>query len=174
MPTARVQCSHARMSRLILLPTDFSADSERAFAPTAQFAELLGARIVLLHVVETAIAPSAGPPLAASAASAAGALAVREAEARRRLLDIATRLPRACEARPALVRGADAASAVVAFAEQNGVDLIAMASHGRTGLRRLVMGSVAESVLRRASVPVLVFPAARMEKDVPRAAAAGG
>jgi nucleotide-binding universal stress UspA family protein len=163
-----------RMSRQILLLTDFSADSERAFAPAAQFADLLGARITLLHVVETAIAPQAGPPSAPFAASAAGALAEREAEARRRLLELAARFPRVCEVKTALTRGPDAATAAAAFAEKNGVDLIAMASHGRTGLRRLVMGSVAESLLRRASVPVLVFPAASARPARTAAEAAGG
>lgn len=166
--------SHGAMSRHILLLTDFSADSERAFGPAAQFADLLGARITLLHVVETAIAPQAGPPTAPLAVSAAGALAEREADAKRRLDDLASRFPRSCEVKSALVRGPDAASGAVAFAEVNGVDLIAMASHGRTGLRRLVMGSVAESVLRRASVPVLVFPAASARPTRTEAKAAGG
>lgn len=162
------------MSRQILLLTDFSAESERAFAPAAQFADLLGARITLLHVVETAIALHAGPPSAPLSVSAAGVLAEREAEAHRRLLDLESRFPRGCEVTTALTRGPDAATAAAAFADKNDVDLIAMASHGRTGLRRLVMGSVAESVLRRASVPVLVFPAASARPARTAAGAAGG
>jgi universal stress protein A len=45
---------------------------------------------------------------------------------------------------------------IVAFAEEKRADLIVMASHGRTGLSRLLMGSVAEAVLRRATCPVLI------------------
>jgi len=45
---------------------------------------------------------------------------------------------------------------ILKFAEGHHVDLIVMASHGRTGLLRLLMGSVAESVMRRASCPVLI------------------
>ena len=162
------------MSRHILLLTDFSADSERAFAPAAQFADLIGARITLLHVVESAIAPHAGPPTAPLAASAAGALAEREADAQRRLLDLASRFPRGSDVRTQCMRGPDAATAAVACADANGVDLIALASHGRTGLRRLVMGSVAESVLRRATVPVLVFPASSARPSRADARAKGG
>jgi nucleotide-binding universal stress UspA family protein len=45
---------------------------------------------------------------------------------------------------------------IVDFAKQHGVDLIVMASHGRTGLRRLLMGSTAENVMRQAPCPVLI------------------
>jgi nucleotide-binding universal stress UspA family protein len=45
---------------------------------------------------------------------------------------------------------------IVGFAEEQGIDLIVMASHGRTGLRRLLMGSTAENVMRQAPCPVLI------------------
>ena len=45
---------------------------------------------------------------------------------------------------------------IVSFAERNNVDLIVMASHGRTGLSRVLMGSTAEGVMRRAPCPVLI------------------
>jgi nucleotide-binding universal stress UspA family protein len=50
----------------------------------------------------------------------------------------------------------DAASAIVNAARQNGCDLIVMATHGHSGLRRLVLGSVADQVLRDAHVPLLL------------------
>ncbi len=163
------------MSRHILLLTDFSAESERAFGPVAELADLLGARVTLLHVVETALpAPMPAPMMAPIVAPAAeSALAAREADARRRLADLVERFPRECEVKPALVRGADAATATVAYAAEHGVDLIAMASHGRTGLRRIVMGSVAESVLRRAGRPVLVYPHAQGKAQEASCAADG-
>jgi len=57
----------------------------------------------------------------------------------------------------------DAAEAIVDYASDNGVDLIIMATHGRSGVRRWAMGSVADRVVRHASVPVLL---ARASKDV--------
>jgi nucleotide-binding universal stress UspA family protein len=55
---------------------------------------------------------------------------------------------------------------IVKFAESHGVDLIVMASHGRTGLSRLLMGSVAEGVMRKAPCPVLIVkqPAPKHEQ----------
>jgi nucleotide-binding universal stress UspA family protein len=147
------------MSRHILLLTDFSAESERAFAPVIEMADLLGARVTLLHVVETAAVTPVGAPIAV--AIPVRSMTDRELDARIRIDDLAARFPRDCRVATAVVRGADAANEAVEWASKHGVDLIAMASHGRTGLRRFVMGSVAESVLRRARMPVLVYPQKR-------------
>ena len=55
------------------------------------------------------------------------------------------------------VRFGDPVDEIVRFVETQGVNLVAMATHGRTGLRRLVLGSVAEGVLHRMEVPVLLI-----------------
>ena len=55
----------------------------------------------------------------------------------------------------AVVRRGMPAEEIKRFAQEEGIDLIVMASHGRTGLRHMVMGSVAERVVRLCSVPVL-------------------
>jgi len=52
----------------------------------------------------------------------------------------------------------EAADSIVHFAEQNGCDLIAMSTHGRTGFRRFILGSTTEKVARQAACPVLAFP----------------
>lgn len=57
------------------------------------------------------------------------------------------------------VRFGDAAEEIVEYAKENGVDLIAMCTHGRSGIRRWVYGSVADRVLRAASTPVLLVRA---------------
>ena len=54
------------------------------------------------------------------------------------------------------VRFGDPAAEIVAFAEENGADIIVMATHGRGGVRRLLLGSVAEEVLRHTPVPLLL------------------
>jgi nucleotide-binding universal stress UspA family protein len=54
------------------------------------------------------------------------------------------------------VRFGDPAEEIVACARDSDIDLVAMATHGRTGLRQLIMGSVAEKVLRRLTIPVLL------------------
>lgn len=55
------------------------------------------------------------------------------------------------------VRFGEPAEEILRFIESEGVQLVAMTTHGRTGLRRLIFGSVAEQVLRRVVVPVLLF-----------------
>ncbi len=56
-----------------------------------------------------------------------------------------------------VIRTGDPAEEIIDFVEHNDIDLVAMATHGRTGLRRLVMGSVATEVLRRVTIPVLLI-----------------
>lgn len=58
---------------------------------------------------------------------------------------------------PQVIDG-EAADSIVHFAEQNGCDLIAMSTHGRTGFRRFILGSTTEKVARQAACPVLAFP----------------
>jgi nucleotide-binding universal stress UspA family protein len=73
-----------------------------------------------------------------------------------------------------LIEAGEAARTIVDVAERQGVDAVAMATHGRTGLRRLVLGSVAEAVLRELTVPLfLVRPfEAGLDDRKPEAAAA--
>ena len=64
-----------------------------------------------------------------------------------------------------VIPGNDVADSILAMAEQVKAELIVMASHSRTGLARVVLGSVAESVLRRAQVPVLIIPKAAFRAE---------
>ncbi|MBC8404794.1 MAG: universal stress protein [Planctomycetes bacterium] len=57
-----------------------------------------------------------------------------------------------------MISGSNIGETVAEYANENDVDLITMSTHGRTGFRRLVLGSVAESILHYAHVPVLCFP----------------
>jgi len=139
---------------VIVLTTDLSEESKRAFAPTAKLARELGARIVLLHVVHELAALPHGAPLAPPVEP----------------LDIGTELKQARGEIARLARtlgdnvttevisGVDIADSIASFAEQAGARFIALSTHGRTGVRRLMMGSIAEAVMRRASTPVLSFP----------------
>jgi len=139
----------------ILLPTDLSESSQSAFAPAAELAQKLGARITLLcampdraHLARTAEAADL-PPVDAAAEAAA---------ARERLKGLAARFPKGVQVHVDAVVGPDVGSAIVAYAQEHVVDLIAMATHGRSGISRLLQGSVAESVLRHTHVPMLLYP----------------
>jgi universal stress protein A len=130
--------------KTILVPTDFSEHSETALHFAGALARDYGARIVLLHVIPIPIAPPIDGAIAAPPVSTADELRERlEAidlpgvEVQRRLI----------EGRPL--------EGILDTAADSGCDLIVMGTHGRGGIRRLLMGSVAEGVLRQASCPVL-------------------
>jgi nucleotide-binding universal stress UspA family protein len=65
--------------------------------------------------------------------------------------------------------GAEIANVIALAAEEGDVDLIVMGTHGRRGLKRLLLGSVAEAVLRNANAPVMLVPAPVTEKPSPKA-----
>jgi nucleotide-binding universal stress UspA family protein len=137
--------------RTILHPTDFSEYSDHAFQMACVLARETGARIVLLHSERRPlIHPGVGvvpPEPDRSLGEAREELEKRRAE--HPSLDI----------EPRLVVGDDAATEILRIAEEVRCDLIVMGTHGRTGVSRLLMGSVAEQVMRRASCPVLTVKA---------------
>jgi nucleotide-binding universal stress UspA family protein len=130
----------------ILVPTDFSRPSERALDYAQDLAQQLGASLHLLHVVNR---PLLAEGLAAEAhiSEKFESDVVRSIEARLRKL--------APEAESTDVVFGYAAKAIVDWASRLGADLIVMGSHGRTGVAHLMLGSVAEGVVRTARCPVL-------------------
>jgi nucleotide-binding universal stress UspA family protein len=129
----------------ILHPTDFSVPSDYAFRTACALARDYGARLVALHVVTIpTVVYGEGmvlPDVSNYHEEARAKLDRLEAPANVRLER------RAVEGEPVteILRGAEAARA----------DMIVMGTHGRTGLSRLLMGSVAEKVVRQAACPVL-------------------
>jgi nucleotide-binding universal stress UspA family protein len=129
--------------RTILHPTDFSDYSDYAFRLACSLAGDHGARLIVLHVAEPM--PVAGQEVLIPAFDLEP---LRERLQRLRPEDPKTPVEHR------LVEG-DAASEILRIAQETKCDLIVMGTHGRTGLGRLLMGSVAEQVVRKASCPVL-------------------
>jgi nucleotide-binding universal stress UspA family protein len=131
----------------ILVPTDFSASSRQAMTYAFELAQKVGAKLSLLHVIEVPVyAIAVSLPLQDLEQDARRALARLLLEAEAAHVDV-TRL---------VAMGVPYEKILeTATAEQ--VDLIVMATHGRTGLRHLAMGSVAERVVRMAPCPVLTI-----------------
>jgi len=139
--------------RHILVPVDLSGTSERALLYAAELSEKLGARLTVLYVVpEPAPAlPDMMMPVPVATAdtddlTAAGREAVAELVAKNNL----GRLNPTSE-----VRVGDAGEEIVAAADDLKADLLVVGTHGRSGLKHLLLGSVAERVVRHASCPVL-------------------
>jgi len=139
----------------LLLTTDLSTEALRPLEGVRALAEGLGLDVTLLHVVEiVAVAPPGGPMAPpVRPADVEG----EEAKARETLEEQAKQLGDA-SVHVDVMHSPDVAEAVCDYAQEKGFDLIALSTHGRTGFRRLVLGSVAEQILRHSSVPVLVFP----------------
>lgn len=135
----------------VLVPTDFSDDAARPY----EWAVELGAKVTLLHVVEDFRVLPVGAPLAPPVVLPSVQEEVVASE--NKLAAIAEKLGGAT-VEHAVARGEDVARTIVDWAHSHGVDLIAVSTHGRSGFRRLILGSIAEAVLRHADMPVLCFP----------------
>lgn len=135
----------------ILLTTDFSECSEHAFATAATIARRNEAAVDLVNVV------GALPPF--SFGHAGGGIRVAEFhdDARRRLGGV-VRNPvfDGVSVKPIVLDGFGP-EAVDAYQRENGHDLVITATHGHSGLKRLVMGSFAERVVQLSHCPVLTF-----------------
>jgi len=136
----------------ILFPTDFSHHNDAALKYASALAAEAGATLYIAHVDEMldleATMGEAGY-LMASTQPLEG-----RPEVRRRLEQVAP-TSKGVAHEHCYLRGAPVAE-LLDFAERQNVDLIVMASHGRTGLTRLLMGSIAEAVMRKAPCPVLI------------------
>ena len=134
----------------ILHPTDFSACSDHARHIAADLAELYKARLIFLHVVETL-----GPE---NVTYGEAATQLEPEGFRQRLRrDLEQLMPQTGSALAVehMLGEGDPAAEIQRVAQEKTCGLIVMGTHGRTGLRRLLMGSIAEQVIRHAACPVL-------------------
>jgi nucleotide-binding universal stress UspA family protein len=137
----------------VLVPTDFGPPSAQALRYGRHFARQFGARLHVMHTIESLLVPGgAEVPVAAIAQVEAGLDAV----ARKQMAEALTDEERAGDSVVTVIRPArSAANDIVEYARAEGIDLIVMGTHGRGALEHLLMGSVAERVVRWAPCPVL-------------------
>lgn len=133
----------------LLVPLDGSTLAEGALPRAVEFAIASGARMLLLRATLAHTYPG-GDPIAAQLA------VIKEAEAYLAVVAARMKALGVRDVRTSVWYGAPA-PAIIDATEFNHVDLIVMMSHGRSGLGRLVMGSVAESVLRGTTTPILLL-----------------
>ncbi|MEO8601345.1 MAG: universal stress protein [bacterium] len=142
--------------RCIVVPLDFSDQSQQALEYAVGLAQASKAEIVALHVVEPVF-------FAGSGEAFGGGYDTRmvydelERAAREELAVVSAALAKRRIAVRTLLRTGVAHEVIVAAARRLKADLIVMSTHGRTGLSHLVMGSVAERVVRGAACPVLTM-----------------
>lgn len=136
----------------ILVPTDFSEPSENALALALDIARAFQARVTLLHawsIPETAYLEAVSWPIDELQQAAQSSLDQATARAK-------VRYPKV----DAVLREGKDWRVVLDVVKSSGCDLVVMGTHGRRGLPRLVLGSVAEKVVRLAAVPVMTVPKA--------------
>lgn len=136
--------------RHILIPVDFSEGSTQAIEYGVALANKFSSRVTLFHVTQPLATPPEGPmfpfdPYQQAMTDAAW----------KQLRELSTTLVLDTEVEIDLISGIPWAS-IVDRAKSGGIDLIVMPTHGRTALKHLLMGSVAERVVRHAHCPVLV------------------
>jgi len=132
--------------RTVLHPTDFSKRSAFAFRLACSLGRDYGARLIVLHVAE--------PPLAVAGEGVMMVPPGVDLEPLREQLQQLRPRDLKVPVEHRLVQG-DAAAEILRVSEETKCDVIVLGTHGRTGLGRLLMGSVAEQVVRRARCPVV-------------------
>lgn len=142
----------------ILVPHDFSASANHATAIARNEAKLHGAKLVLLHVVDLPyqVAPEAViVPEETGAPISIKQYAVQAAEAH--LGDIADRLAKDGVTATGVVAVGNPVDEINRAIDDHAADLVVMGTHGRTGIRHWMAGSVTERVVRSSKVPVLTI-----------------
>ncbi len=134
--------------KTILFPTDFSTASDAALVHAEALARQQAARLLIVHVEE--------PPLAYGGGELYYGLPEPNSERILKMLEDVKPSDPSVPFAHRLTMG-DPAGEIVRIAADENAAMIVLGTHGRTGMTRLLMGSVAEAIVRRAPCPVLVY-----------------
>lgn len=141
------------MLEKILVPFDGSGYSQKAFEKALEISEKFESKLTVVTVLQSKVSDSAGISLE------------RMQEIQEEEKDAATVMLKKLEDKAnsknvpfsmEIIHNPSPSDGIVTFADKNKVDLIVIGSHGRTGFRKIVLGSVANGVLARAKCPVLI------------------
>ena len=146
------------MYERILVTTDGSALSKKAVKGAIDLASGTGAELVVLHVVPRYPVSYFEGSLALSPSEVARTEKQWEDRAQEMTgAVVAQAKARRVKAKPVVMHSDHVAEAIIAGAKKNRCDLVVMASHGRRGLKRVLLGSETQAVLTHSSIPVLVL-----------------
>ena len=137
-------------TKTYLVPVDFSKGSEAALDQAIKMAKENRGKLLLAHVISTNFAF----PLEEGFGNIFEILEKNARDSMQALIRRKRLKPRQC--RSVLIVGISPAEVIAALAKKSRVSMIVMASHGRTGFKRFMLGSVAERTLRHARCPVLI------------------
>jgi nucleotide-binding universal stress UspA family protein len=143
------------LPKTILVATDLSDVSDPALQYACDLAAKLDGKIALVNVIGLPTMGIAEIGLAVTNATIEAQVHDNEEALERIAEDARAR----CSVGPVLLKTGDASDMIGEAARETGADLIVMGTHGRTGVSRLLLGSVAEKVMRTAPCPVLTIRA---------------
>ncbi len=145
------------LPKVILVPTDLSENAEEALDYACELARTLGAKVHLLNVIAV---PVVGVPELGMALTST-MIDTMVTDNQNALDQLAARKAHLADMGPALLRTGDARDVINQTAKEIGADLIVVGTHGRRGVSRVLLGSVAETVVRTAPCPVLTVRMAK-------------
>lgn len=153
------------MFKRLLVPLDGSRFALRALRYAAEVAQRFSAEVILIKVIkpttpviDAGVAVGVSPAAAEITVQAAREADQRNAARARRYLGGKVRAIRSRHIQSSYhVLMGDAARSIVEFSEKEKIDLVVMTTHGKSGLKRALMGSVADVVIRESGKPVLVI-----------------
>lgn len=143
-----------------MVPFDGSGYSQKAFEKALEIAEKFESKLIAMTVVQSKISDSAGISLERlqeiqDEEENTATIMLKKLEDQTNAKNISFSI--------AIIHNPSSSDGIVTFAEKNNSDLIVMGSHGRTGFRKIVLGSVANGVLGRAKCPVLIIKGIKIE-----------
>lgn len=151
------------LPKVILVPTDFGEPSDAALACAVDYARAFGAQIVLMHAYEVPVIGFPEGAMVATAELSQGLLEAAKVGLERQMRTFSAS---GVSIRSVVKLGAPA-PAVLETAAEVGAGLVCIGTHGRRGLPRMLLGSVAEKVVRTAPVPVLTVHASEHGEGAP-------
>jgi len=148
----------------ILIPTDFSDFSQQALQYGLSFCREYKAKMVLLHVIEDPFYPSTGGSFGFDMADF---FARMQEESDRKMQELIPAAQQEGLSVERMITRGTPFLEIIRVAKEEDVDMIVVATHGRTGLAHVLMGSVTEKVVRKAPCPVLVVRKSQHEFIMP-------
>ncbi len=143
----------------VLLTTDFSESSLIAFNYIRKFAKEASCEVTVVCVLEDVSSTNSPYTFASSVIDASGIMEQSEREAKQKLEQLCVKeLPGIEHSFQVVISKSSVAETILSAAASLEIDLIVMASQGRSGFKKVLLGSIAEKVLRQSEVPVLLVP----------------
>ena len=152
--------------RSVVVATDFSPIADSAFRLALAIARAADARLTICHAVPLEVAIYAGVPVGLRGEIEA-TLRTKEERDRRRAQRLVARAEQEDVKAAVVIEEGDPAGVILAATRKAGADLIVAGSHGRGGAAHLLLGSVAEKIVRSAPCPVLVVKKGRLREKGP-------